>query len=110
MQDGANFHQLRNSFICQASNYLKGMHHLALAFNIDLSSNPATPSPMLAQSTQIVPPDRPGIMDILLPYPCLRTSSASSCISAAGRHILSRLAPPSNLQALMSDPMGGVLT
>ena len=38
------------------------------------------------------------------------TSSASSCISAASCHILSRLPPPSYLQAIMSDPIGGVLT
>ncbi len=66
MQDDANFHRLRNSFMCQASDFLKGRHHLTSAFNIDPSSKPAAPSPMLAQSTQIVPPNRPGIMDVLL--------------------------------------------
>jgi hypothetical protein len=110
MQDGANFHRLHNSFMCQASNYLKGRHYLALAFNIDPSSKPAVLSPMLAQSTQIVPPNCPGIMDILLSYPCLRTSSTLSCISATSPHILSCLTPPSYLQALLSNPMGGVLT
>jgi hypothetical protein len=110
MRDGANFRWLRNSFMCQASDYLKGRHHLVLAFNIDPSSKPAMPSPALAQSTQIVPPTRPGIMDVLLSYPCLRTSSTLSCISTAGHHILSRLTPPSYLQTLMSNPMGSVLT
>jgi hypothetical protein len=110
MQDGANFCQLRDSFMCRASNYLKGIHYLASNINIGPSPDPTTPSPALAQSTQIIPPDRPGIMDVLLSYPCLRTSSTLSCISAAGHHILSCLTPPSYLQALMSDPMGGVLT
>ncbi len=87
----------------QTSSFQCPYHH-------NRSSKPAAPSPALAQSTQIVPPNCPGIMDVLLSYPCLRTSSALSCISAAGRHILSRLTPPSYLQALMSNPMGGVLT
>jgi hypothetical protein len=110
MQDGANFHQLHDSFMCRASNYLKGNHHLASDVNIGPLSCPATSFPVLAQSTQIIPPDCPGIMNVLLSYPSLRTSSALSCISAAGHHLLSHLAPPSYLQALMSDPMGGVLT
>jgi hypothetical protein len=110
MQDRADFCRLRDLFMCQASNYLKGIHYLASNINIGPLPNPTTPSPALAQSTQIVSPDRPGIMDVLLSYPCLRTSSALSCISAAGCHILSRLVPPSYLQALMSNPMGGVLT
>jgi hypothetical protein len=110
MQDGANFRRLRNSFMCQASDYLKGIHHLASDVNIRPLSYPAISSPVLAQSTQIIPPDCPGIMDVLLSYPSLRTSSALSCISAAGCHLLSCLAPPSYLQALMSNPMGGVLT
>jgi len=50
------------------------------------------------------------MLDVLAAYPSLRLSSALSCISYAGRHILSKLAPPSYLQALMSDPMGRVLT
>ncbi len=110
MQDGANFRQLHDSFMCRASDYLKGNHHLASDVNIGPSSCLATSFPVLAQSTQIVPPDCPGIMDVLLSYPSLRTSSALSCISAASRHLLSCLAPPSYLQALMSNPMGGVLT
>jgi hypothetical protein len=109
MQDSANFRWLYDSFMCQASNFLKGRHHLALAFNIDPSSKTAAPSPALAQSTQIIPPNCPGIMDVLLSYPCLRTFSVLSCISATGYHILSCLTPPCYLQALMSNPMGGVL-
>jgi hypothetical protein len=58
MQDGANFCRLRDSFMCRASNYLKGIHHLASDVNIGPSSYPATSSPVLAQSTQIVPPPR----------------------------------------------------
>ena len=29
MRDGANFHRLRGSCMCRASNYLKSIHHLA---------------------------------------------------------------------------------
>ena len=99
MRDAANFRRLHDSFMCRASDYLKGIHHLA-----------SDASPVLAQSTQNVPPDCPGIIDVLASFPSLRTSSMLSNISAAGRHILSRLAPPSYLQALMRDPMGGVST
>ncbi len=48
--------------------------------------------------------------EVLAAYPGLRLSSALSCISYAGRQILSKLTSPSYLQALLSDPMGGVLT
>jgi hypothetical protein len=106
MQDGASFRQLQDSFMYQASNYLKGNHYLALNINIRPSPDPTMPSPALAQSTQIISPDYPSIMDVLLPYPCSRIFSALSCISAAGCHILSRLAPPSYLQALMSNIWG----
>ena len=99
MRDAANFRRLRDSFMCRASDYLKGIHHLA-----------SDASPVLAQSTQNVPPDCPGIIDVLASFPSLRTSSMLSNISAAGRHILSQLAPPSYLQVLMRDPMGGVST
>ena len=100
MRDAANFCRLRDSFMCRSSDYLKGIHHLAS----DASS-------VLAQSTQNVPPDCPGIIDVLASFPSLRTSSVLSSISTAGCHnILSRLAPPSYLQALMRNPMGGVST
>jgi hypothetical protein len=110
MRDSTNLRQLCNLFMCRASNYLKGIHHLASDINIRPSSDLATSSSTLAQSTQIIPSDRHSIMEVLLSYPSLCTSSALSCISAAGHHLLSCLTSPSYLQALLSDPMGGVLT
>jgi hypothetical protein len=103
MRNCANFRRLRDSFMCRSSNYLKGV--LPKALN---ASQPSIQA--LAQSTTTVPSACPGILEVLAAYPRLRVSSTLSCISYAGRHILSKLAPPSYLQALMSDPMGGVLT
>jgi hypothetical protein len=34
MQDSTNFRRLRDSFMCQAVDYLKGIHHLASDINI----------------------------------------------------------------------------
>jgi hypothetical protein len=103
MHDSANFRRLCDSFMCRSSNYLKGV--------LPKASNASQPSiQALAQSTTTVPSARLGILEVLAAYPSLRVSSALSCISYAGCHILSKLAPPSYLQALMSNPMGGVLT
>ena len=106
MRDSANFRRLRDSFMCRSSDYLKGISPQVP----NSSQSSSSPFPVLAHSTSAVPTSRPGMLDVLAAYPSLRLSSALSCISYAGRHILSKLAPPSYLQALMSDPMGGVLT
>jgi hypothetical protein len=103
MRDSSNFRHLQDLFMCCSSNFLKRVHHIAP------DTTPHTP-PVLAQSTQHVTSDRPGMLDVLVAYSSLCIPSALSCISAAGRHILSRLAPPSYSHALMSNPMGGVLT
>jgi hypothetical protein len=105
MRDSANFRPLRDAFMCRAGDYLKG-----ILPNVPNAAQSPTPAPVLAQSSVNVPVSRPGMLDVLATYPGLRISSALSCISYAGRHILSRLAPPSYLQAHMSDPMGGVST
>ena len=101
MRDSANFRRLRDSFMCRSSDYVKG-----ILPNVPNSLE----APVIAQSASNIPTSRPGMLDVLAAYPNLRISSALSCISYAGRHILSKLAPPSYLQALLSDPMGGVLT
>jgi hypothetical protein len=105
MGDSANSRHLCNAFMCGASNYLKGI--LPNVPNADQSPIPAL---VLAQSLAKVPISQPGMLDVLATYPGLQISSALSCISYAGRHILFKLAPPSYLQALMSDPMGDVIT
>jgi hypothetical protein len=103
MRNSANFRCLCDSFMCCSSNYLKGI--------LPKASNASQPSiQALAQSTTTVPSARPGILEILAAYPRLRISSVLSCISYAGHHILSKLASPSYLQALMGNPIGGVLT
>jgi hypothetical protein len=103
MRDSANFCRLCDSFMCRSSDYLKGV--LPKALN---ASQPSIQA--LAQSMTTVPSAQTGILEVFAAYPRLCISSALSCISYAGRHILSKLAPPSYPQALMSDPMGGVLT
>jgi hypothetical protein len=105
MRDGANFRRLRDSFMCRSSDYIKG-----ILPGVPTPSDPPLSLPVLAQSTTTIPASAPGMLDVLVAYPGLRLSSALSCISYAGRQILSKLAPPSYLQALMRDPMGGVLT
>jgi hypothetical protein len=109
MRNSTNFRRLHDSFLCRSSNYLKGVLPNILPQsdpNVYLRSDP--PPPVLAQSVTPATSSRPDILDVLAAYPGLRLSSALSCISLAGRHILSKLAPPSYMQALMSDPMGGV--
>jgi hypothetical protein len=106
MRDSANFRRLRDSFMCRSSDYLKRISSQVP----NSSQSSSSPVPVLARSTSAVTTDRPGMLDVLAAYPSLRLYSALSCISYAGRHILSKLAPPSYLQALMSDLMGGVLT
>jgi hypothetical protein len=105
MRNSINFRHLRDTFMCRTSNYLKG-----ILANVPNAAQSPTPAPILAQSLATVPISQPGMLDVLATYPGLRISSALSCISYAGCHILSKLAPPSYLQALMSDPMGGVST
>jgi hypothetical protein len=104
MLDSTNFRRLRDSFMCRSSNYLKGIPLQVPNF---LHSS-HSPIPVLAHSTSTVPIACLGMLEVLATYPSLRLSSALSCISYADRHILSKLAPPSNLQALMSNPMGCV--
>ena len=99
MRDGANFRRLRDSFMCRSSDYIKG-----ILPGVPNPSDPPLSLPVLAQSTTTIPASAPGMLDVLVAYPGLRLSSALSCISYAGRQILSKLAPPSYLQALMRGP------
>jgi hypothetical protein len=64
MQDSANFCHHCILFMCQSSNYLKCVHHIA-------SDTTPLPSPVLAQSTQHVTADHPGTLDVLVAYPSL---------------------------------------
>jgi hypothetical protein len=106
MCDGANFCRLCDSFMSCSSNYLCGAHNI-----IHLhppSSSPSSDTPILVQSVAFERPPHQGIHDVLIPYPSLCLPSMLFSISLACCHILSCLAPPSYMQVLLSDFMGGV--
>jgi hypothetical protein len=87
MRDGANFRCLRDSFMSRASTFLHGIYnslHL-------LSSQPLEHSLVVtAQAAHYVLPPQPGLLEILLSHQLFRTPDALSCLSQAGRYILSR--------------------
>ena len=97
MRDSANIRHLRGAFVCRASNYLNG-----ILPNVPNAAQSPTPASVLAQSLVTVPISQPDMLEVLATYSGLQISSALSCISNAGRYILSKLAPPSYVQALMS--------
>ena len=83
MRNGANFRQLCDSFMSRASDFLK---------NIFTSLHPLS-KPLhkhVAQTANYVSPSLLGILDVLISQPLSRTRDAISCISSAGRYILSR--------------------
>ena len=86
MRDGANFRRLRDSFMSRASTFLKGIYNSLHP----LSSQPITHTlEAAAQAAHYVPPTRPGMLEILLSHRSFRTPNALSCLSQAGRYILS---------------------
>jgi hypothetical protein len=87
MRDGANFHRLRDSFMCQGSDFLKCLYTLTLPILNAMASNPS----YIAQSAHYIPPSAPGTLEVLLSHALLRTPAALSCLTHAGRHILSRV-------------------
>jgi hypothetical protein len=98
MCNGANFQHLRDSLMCLSSNYNKRFH------------SSADSSPVLAQTVQYIKPSCPGLLKVLLSHRCFCILEAISCLSSSGHHLLSRITSTLPLQALMSNPMGGVLT
>jgi hypothetical protein len=82
MQDGAHFRRLQDSFMRQSLDFLKGIHTLTL---------PLPEITHIAQSVHYVPPPAPELLDILLGHQPFCTPEALSCLSNAGRHILSRV-------------------
>jgi len=87
MRDGANFRRLRDSFMSRASTFLKGIHN---------SLHPLSTQPFehcldtAAQAAHFVPPPQPGLLEVLLSHRSFRTPDTLSCLSHAGRYILSR--------------------
>jgi hypothetical protein len=110
MRNSANLRCFLDSFMCRAHGYLKGIHNIAISKPFPCPVSPSPDSTVLAQSTHYIRPTQPGILDILISYPSLHLPPTLLCISNAGRHILSNLAPSFYMQALMSNPMGGVST
>ena len=101
MRDSANFRRLQDSFMSRASNFLRGI------FN-SLHPLSASTSEYVAQHASYVTPSCPGILDVLISQPSLRTLISKSCLTQSGQYILSRVTNNLSLQAPMSDPMGGV--
>ncbi len=87
MRDGTNFRRLRDSFMSRASTFLKGIHNSLHP----LSSQPIKHSQeTVAQVAHYVPLPHPSMLDILLSNQSLQSPDALSCLSGAGRYILSQ--------------------
>ena len=92
MRDGANFRRLCDSFMSRGSEFLK---HIFVS--LKPSSSPLhevaaqTATYVLAARTaNYVSPARSSLLDVLLLHPLSRTRATLSCLSSAGRYILSR--------------------
>ncbi len=102
MRNGGNCCRLCNSFMCRAGNFLRSAHNVARSS----PSFPLSDTSVLAQSVTYVCPSCPGILDVLINNPSLCLASMLTSISSTGCHILSRLAPSSYMQLLLSNLMG----
>ena len=83
MRDGANFRRLNNSFMSRASDFLKDIFTSLHPLSKPLHEH-------VAQTANYVSPSRSGILDVLISQPLSRTRDTISCLSSAGRYILSR--------------------
>jgi hypothetical protein len=86
MRDGANFRRLWDSFMCRASALLKGIYNSLHPISTQLLAHCLD---VAAQAAHYVPPSQPGLLEILLSHRSFRTPDALSCLSHAGRYILS---------------------
>ncbi len=84
MRDGANFCRLRDSFMCQGSDFLKSLYTLTLPILNAMASDPSH----IAQLTHYTPPSALGTLEVLLSHGSLRTLAALSCLTHAEQHIL----------------------
>ncbi len=82
MRNAANFCCICNAFMCRGSNFLKGIYAW-------LSESVITPPLHVAQTAHNVRPDWPGILEVILSHSPFCMSTALSCLSNAGQHILS---------------------
>jgi hypothetical protein len=87
MRDAANFRCLRDAFMCRASDFLKDIFTC-------ISDSACVPPICVAQAAQRVCLDYPGTLEVILSHSAFRTSAAISCLSHAGKHILSKAGLP----------------
>jgi hypothetical protein len=87
MRDEANFHRLRDSFMCQGSDFVKSLITLTLPIPDAMASPPFH----IAQLAHYIPPSAPGSLEVLLSHTLFHTLAALSCLAHAGQHILSRV-------------------
>jgi hypothetical protein len=97
--NSANFCCLRDSLMCGLSNYNK--HFL---------SSHDVPSPVAAQTVHYIALPCPGLLEVLALRISFHIPEAISCLSASGHHLLSCITSSFPMQALMGNPMGGVVT
>ena len=101
MHNGTNFCRLRDSFISRTLDFLKDIFTSLHPLSKFLHEH-------VAQTANYVSPSRSGILDVLILQPLSQTRNAISCLSSAGRYILSRATKGLSQQAPISNHMGGV--
>jgi hypothetical protein len=99
MRNSANFHYLFDTLMCCSSNFNKRFH-----------SSHNVPSSVAAQTAHHIAPSCPSLLEVLASHISFHIPDAISCLSASGRHLLSRITSSFPLQAIMSNPMGGLIT
>jgi len=84
MRDGANFRRLRDSFMSRASDFLKNIF-------VSLGTSSAPLLAVTAKTARYVSSACSALLDVLIAHPVSRTRATLSCLSSAGRYILSRV-------------------
>ena len=87
MRDGANFRRLRDSFMSRASTFLKGIYNSLHPLSIQPDKHTVSATDKVPT---YIPFPQPGLLDVLLSHRSFHTPDTLSCLSNAGRYILSR--------------------
>jgi hypothetical protein len=92
MRNGANFRRLRDSFMSRASKFLKNIFVSLKPLSSPLHEVAAQTATYVSATrlANYVSPARSSLLDVLLSHPLSRTRATLSCLSSAGRYILSR--------------------
>ncbi len=88
MRDGATFHRLHDSFMCQSSDFVKQIFNTLHSLMKPLDTSTINHI-YIAQTANYIQPQAPGYLDVLISQPSLLLLSAISFSSSAGHHILS---------------------